>query len=102
MGGARKAAGAETGAHPVVRGEGFKEGGFALIHVGDKTVSAEFAANAILSYDELVRALKEALNQMDTHQMEHRERWSNEKTNMLSAARLIARKALARATGETP
>jgi hypothetical protein len=46
---------------------------------------------------ELVAALDEALNQLDTLQMERKGSWTIERSNMVSAARHGARAALAKA-----
>ncbi len=69
--------------------------------LGDADPNVMFV-RTLAAAPELLEALREALNQMDTLQAEHTGRWSNEKTNMLSAARHQARAAIARATGAKP
>ena len=55
-------------------------------------------ARLIAAAPELLEALEEALNQLGTLQLDHKERWSNERTNMVSAARLKGHRAITKAT----
>lgn len=47
---------------------------------------------------DLLVALREVHSQLWTIQADHKERWSNERTNMVSAFLLMAEKAIAKAT----
>lgn len=54
-------------------------------------------ARAIAALPDLVEALKETLNQLDTLQLGHSDYWTNELRNMVSATRFTARAALTKA-----
>lgn len=58
-------------------------------------------ARLIASCPEIFEALKEVTNQLETIRLEKTERWSNERTNMVSAALLNANRAIKKASGIT-
>lgn len=54
-------------------------------------------ARLLAAAPELLEALRLALGQLDHLQVTHTERWSNDLTNMVSAARVGGRKAIVKA-----
>lgn len=65
----------------------------------ERTIAnAEFIVTAVNAHEELVKALQNALNQLETNRVFYRvENNSNERTNMTSAAILEGKQALAKA-----
>ena len=62
--------------------------------------NADHIVRCVNSHDVLVEALEECLNQLKTLKAEAKERWTNERVNMVSAATVNGCYALKQAKGE--